>query len=193
MENRKEIKPFLEYTNDEGKQFFYEGDTVICFTESERYSGTIIAIRNYKEREDSDSQFSVYLDTSKNSKNRSCKIINIADITYMCKVSVNDWLGYPKTNEDLDRKNFVDMIAGLGYTKEKAEIMYNFMKKFIALYNIPLSVALSCIIKEVGVSTEEKNAEELKDISSKLINVMATVFQSITDVVKKTRVPNVES
>ncbi|MDE7288421.1 MAG: hypothetical protein K2N71_02815, partial [Oscillospiraceae bacterium] len=94
-----------------------------------------------------DPQCSVYIDTSKN-KIRSCEIIKIADITYMCGVTRADLVGYPRTNENLDRSNFTDMIVGLGYDKEKAEFMYDGMKEFIAILKGYNKDSISVITEE---------------------------------------------
>ena len=142
MEYKKVNTPILEFTNEAGTQVFKGGDAVICFTENKIYMGTIVAFSNYKENEDAEPQCSVYIDVSKNNI-RFCEIIKIADITYMCRVPRGDMAGYPRTNENLDRNNFIDMLMGLGYDREKAELMYNGMKEFIALYNIPLSSILA--------------------------------------------------
>lgn len=184
MEKRK-IKPVLEYTNEAGTQFFGEGDAVICFTENKRYTGTIVAFSNYKENENADPQCSVYLDTSKNSMSRSCEIINIADITYMCGVPTGNMAGYPKTNENLDRDNFINMIVALGYDKENAEIMYRHMEELIALYNIPLSSILASAIQEVNLCTEGMCQDELIKILYNFMDIMVERFQSVTDIVRE--------
>lgn len=185
MENKKRIKPFLEYTNEEGTQFFGEGDAVICFTESKRYMGTIVAFSNYKESEDAEPQCSVYLDTSKNNMSRSCEIINISDITYMCNAATGNMVGYPKTNEILDRDKFVEMIVGLGYDKEKAKIMYESIKDMMKLYNIPLSSILSSAIQEIGLCKDGMCQDELIEISDKVMKIMVEVCQSVTDIIKE--------
>lgn len=185
MENKKRIKPVLEYTNEEGTHFFGEGDAVICFTESKRYAGTIVAFSNYKESEDVEPQCSIYLDTSKSNMSRSCEIINISDITYMCNATTGNMVGYPKTNEILDRDKFVEMIVGLGYDKEKAKIMYDFMKKMINLYNLPLSSVLSDAIQEVDLCTDGMCQDELIEIADKGMNIMVEVLQSITDSIRE--------
>lgn len=192
MENKKGIKPFLEYTNEEGTHYFSEGDAVICFTGRKIYSGTIVAFGNYLESEDAEPQYLVYLDTSKNNMNRSCEVIKMADITYMCKAPTCVQLGYPQTNEKQDRSIFIDMIVALEHDKEKAEIIYNHMKELIELYNIPLSRLLSCAIQEIELNAGGRNTKELIDISNKLVEEMAKVFQAVTEVVKKARIPDVE-
>lgn len=193
MENKKEIKPFLEYTNGEERQFFHEGDSVICFTKSKICKGTIVAYSNYKENEDADPQCSVYLDTSKNGMSRSCEIINVADITYMCKNSAGDLFGCLSMDEKQDESRFINMIRALGHDKEKAEVMYEYMKKIISLYNISLSIMLANVIQGADLNVNEKNEEELIDISNKLFGVVAGVFQSITNVIKETRLPGIGS
>lgn len=185
MEDRKEIKPVLEYTNDTGTQGFKEGDVVICFTESKRYIGTIVAFGNYIESGGTDLQGSLYLDTSKNGMSRSCEVIKMADITYMCKVPASDLFDYPQTNEALDREVFTNMIVGLGYDKEKAEIMYESMREFIALYNIPLSIILYGVAWETMMSADEVCQEGLIEINKKLMARMVQMFQTITDSLRK--------
>lgn len=185
MENKREIKPVLEYTNDAGMQEFREGDAVICFAKSKVYRGTIVAFCDYKENEDADSQCSVYLDTSKNSMSRSCEIINIADITYICGVPMGGLAGYPKTNEKLDRDNFINMIVALGYDREYAEIMYRHMEELIALYNIPLSSILASAIQEVNLCTEGMCQDELIKILYNFMDIMVERFQSVTDIVRE--------
>lgn len=185
MENKKRIKPFLEYTNEEGTQFFGEGDTVICFTESKRYTGTIVAFSNYKENEDAEPQCSVYLDTSKSNMSRSCEIINISDITYMCNAATGNMVGYPKTNEILDRDKFVEMIVGLGYDKEKAEIMYESIKEMMNLYNLPLSSVLSSAMQEIDLCTNGMSQDELIEIADKFMNIMVEVLQSVTNSIRE--------
>ena len=192
MESKKEVKPVLKYTNKENMQTFSEGDAVICFTGRKICTGTIVAFCNYKENKNAYPQCSVYIDTSRNNMSRSCEIINLADITYMGKIPTDDLPDYPQPNEAQDKSNFIEMIVSLGHDKEKAEIMYKHMKELIALYNIPLSVMLICVIRETDLSAEEKNVEELIDISNKLVGVMGKVFQSVTDSIKEARIPGVE-
>lgn len=192
MLNRKEIRPVFEYTDGAGTHGFKEGDAVICFSGSKIYTGTIVAFSSYRENKDADPQCSVYIDTSRNNMNRSCEVVKIEDITYMCKVPVNDWLGYPETNETLDRNNFIEMIVALGHDKEKAEIIYEHMKELIELYNIPLSRLLSCAIREIDLNAQGRSTKELIDISNKLIEVMAQLFQSLTEVLKKRRIPDID-
>lgn len=193
MDCKKEIKGVLKYTDNGNTQVFSKGDSVICFTKSKIYKGTIVAYSNYKENEDADPQCSVYLDTSKNGMSRSCEIINIADITYMCKNSADDLLGRSRIDEKQDESRFINMIMALGHDKEKAEIMYVHMKELISLYNISLSIVLAGVIQEAELSVDEKDVEELVDISNKLLEVMAEVFQSITNVIKEVRIPGIDS
>lgn len=185
MENKKRIKPFLEYTNEEGTQFFGEGDAVICFTESKRYMGTIVAFSNYKESEDAEPQCSVYLDTSKNNMSRSCEIINISDITYMCNAATGNMVGYPQINGQQDRSNFINMIVGLGHDKEKADIMYESIKDIMNLYNIPLSSVLSSAIQEIDLCTNEKFQDKQIEIFYKFMDIMVEKFQSVTDIIRE--------
>lgn len=193
MENKKETKPYLEYTNEEGRETFCEGDTVICFTKNKICKGTIVAYSNYKEYEDADPQCSVYLDTSKNGMSRSCEIINIADITYMCKNTADDLLGRSRIDEKQDEIRFIHMIMALGHDKEKAEIIYEHMKKLISLYNISLSIMLADVIQGTDLSVDERNEEGLVDISNKLLEGVAKVLQSITDTIKEVRIPSIDS
>lgn len=185
MDYKKGIKPVLEYTNEEGTHFFGEGDTVICFTESKRYTGTIVAFSNYKENEDAEPQCSVYLDTSKSNMSRSCESINISDITYMCNAATGNMVGYPKTNEILDRDKFVEMIVGLGYDKEKAEIMYESIKEMMNLYNLPLSSVLSSAMQEIDLCTNEKFQDKQIEIFYKFMDIMVEKFQSVTDIIRE--------
>ena len=181
MESKKEIKPVLEYTAEESKQFFNEGDAVTCFADRKIYTGTIVAFSNYKENEDADPQCSVYLDTSKNNMNRSCEVIKLADITYMCRIPMNDFLDYPETNEDLDREAFINMFVGLGYPKETGENMYESIKGFMALYNIPLSIMLSSAVQDIKLNEDGSCQNELLEIDKKLLEAIAQLFQTITE------------
>lgn len=189
MENRKEIRPVLEYTNDAGPQEFKEGDIVICFAKRKIYKGTIVAFCNYKETENADPQCSVYLDTSNNNMSRSCEVINIADITFICEVPMGGLAGYPKTNENLDRDNFMNMIVGLGYDGEKADVMYKGIKGLISLYNIPLSIMLADVIQRADLNADGKSEEELIDIGNRLLTSVAGFFQATTDKIKDARIP----
>ena len=189
MGNRKEIMSVLEYTNDAEPQKFKEGDIVICFAKSKIYKGTIVAFRHYKETENADPQCSVYLDTSKNNMSRSCEVINIADITFICEVPMGGLAGYPKTNENLDRDNFINMIVGLGYDGEKADVMYKGIKGLISLYNIPLSIMLADVIQRADLNADGKSEEELIDIGNRLLTSVAGFFQATTDKIKDARIP----
>lgn len=185
MENKKGIKPFLEYTNEEGTHYFGEGDAVICFTERKRYTGTIVAFSNYKENENVEPQCSVYIDTSKNNMSRSCEIINISDITYMCNATTGNMVGYPQINENQDKSNFISMVVALGHDKEKAKVMYDYMKELIALYNLPLSSILSSAIQEIDLYADGTCQNELIEIANKAMEKMLEVFQSITDSIRE--------
>lgn len=185
MENKKESKPFLEYTNEAGKQFFCEGDAVICFTINKRYTGTIVAFSHYKESEDAEPQYSVYLDTSKNNMSRSCEIINISDITYMCNVTTGNMVGYPQINEQQDRNSFISMVVALRHDKEKAKVMYDCMKEMMNLYNLPLSLILSSALQEIDLYADGTCQNELIEIAKKAMGKMLEVFQSITDSIRE--------
>lgn len=64
MENRNEIKPYLEYTNEEENQFFHVGDRIICRTKDEkRYIGRIAVICKYQESEETEPEDVIYLNT----------------------------------------------------------------------------------------------------------------------------------
>lgn len=185
MENKKRIEPVLEYTNEESTQFFGEGDAVICFTESKRYTGTIVAFSNYKENEDAEPQCSVYLDTSKNNMSRTCEIINISDITYMCNATMGNRVGYPQINEQQDKSNFISMIVALGYDREYAGNMYKNMKNIVNLYNLPLSVILTSAIQEVNLCTDDNFQKKPIEILYKFMDRMVKRFQTATDIVRE--------
>ena len=180
MEYKKENRPTLEYTNGDGTQTFSEGDAVICFTEHKVYRGTIVAFSRYEENEGADSQYSVYLDTSKNIVDCSCEIIKAEDIAYMCRVPMNDLLEYPQTDETLDREVFTNMIIGLGYDKEKAEAMYGSMRKLIALYNAPLASILASVIRELELDADIKDQNELFKVNNRLMCILVQAFDKIT-------------
>lgn len=185
MEDRKEIRPVFEYTDDVGTHGFKEGDAVTCFSGSKMHTGTIVAFSSYRENKDADPQYSVYLDTSRNNMNRSCEVIKIEDITYMCKNQAKNLLGYPQTNETQDRSRFINMIVGLGHEKEKAKIMYESMREFTALYNIPLSSVLHDVIREVSLDADGKLQDGLTEIYNKLMGEVVQAFQANTDSLRK--------
>lgn len=194
MESKKEIRPVLKYTNEKGTQIFNEGDDIICRIEDgKRYTGRIIAFGGCRESEETEPEYVIYLNTSNNQMNCSGEMIKVADIVYMRKVVAGDKLDYPKENESLDRDNFIDMIIGLGYDKGKAEFMYEHMKEFISLYNIPLSAILPYAIQETGLSADGKSIEEFINISNRLLDIMAHMFQSVTDVIKGKRIPPINN
>ena len=185
MKYRKDNEPILKYANEAGGQGFREGDAVICFSGRKIHTGTIVAFCSYRESGDAEPQCSLYLDTSKNGMNRSCEVIKIADITYMCKAPACDLFDYPRTNEALDREIFENMIVGLGYDKEKAEIMYENMKEFIALYNIPLSTILYGAAQEAMMNVDEVCKDGLIEINRMLMAMVVQMFQAITDSLRK--------
>lgn len=189
MENMKEIRPVLEYTDDAGTRGFKEGDAVICFTESRIHIGTIVAFSSYKENEDADPQCSVYLDTSRNNMSRSCEVVRTADITYICRIPAGDMAGYPRTDGDMDRRRFMDIAAGLGCEREKADAMYDDIQGIIDLYRIPLSTVLFCAIQEAGSGAEGKKDDEYADIANRFLGIMAGLFQSVTDSIKGIHIP----
>lgn len=184
--NKKECRAFLEYINEQGKQVFGEGDYIICRVKNgNRYVGKIIAICGYQENEEADPEYVIYLNTARNKMSYSGEIIKTADIVYICKNPVDDLAGYPYTDERQDQSRFVNMIVALGHDKEKAEIMYKHMKELIALNNIPLSSALSDVIQTVKHNTVGKCQDELIEISNKLVDAMTQVFQTNTDLIRK--------
>ncbi len=185
MEYKKENRPVLKYTNGAYEQGFRQGDAVICFTEGKRHIGTIVAFGKYIEGEGADSQGSLYLDTSKNGMSRSCEVIKMADITYMCKVPASDLFDYPQTNEALDREFFMNMLVGLGYDKERAEIMYESMREFIVLYNIPLSTILYGAVQEAMMNADEACQDGLIEINKKFMARVVQMFQAITDSLRR--------
>lgn len=185
MENRNEIKPYLEYTNEEGKQFFYVGDHIICRTEDERrYIGRIVTICRYQESEGTEPEGVIYLNTSQNKMSYSGEIIKIADITYICK-NPGNLHSYPYIDKKQDQSRFINMIVALGHGEENAEIMYRHMKELIALYNIPLSSILSSAIQEIGLCNDGMCQNELIEIADKAMRKMLEVLQSVTDSIKE--------
>ena len=188
MESKKEIKGVFYFTNNEGTQIFGEGDNVICRTEDgRRYVGSIIAVSNrYQENGETKHEEVICIGTFKDNISSS-EIIKIADIASMCRIPKGDMLGYPITNEDLDRYNFINLIASLGYVKE-AVMLYERMKELISLYNIPLSIMLVDVIQKADLNVDGKNEEEFTDISSKLLTAVARFFQRTTDKIKEAQI-----
>ena len=109
----------------------------------------------------------------------------MADITYMCKVPASDLFDCPQTNEALDREFFMNMLVGLGYDKERAEIMYESMREFIVLYNIPLSTILYGAVQEAMMNADEACQDGLIEINKKFMARVVQMFQAITDSLRR--------
>ncbi len=186
MENRNEIKPYLEYTNEEENQFFHVGDRIICRTKDEkRYIGRIAVICKYQESEETEPEDVIYLNTAQNKMSYSGEIIKIADITYICENPINNLQGYPHIEEKQDQSRFINMIVALGYDRETAEAVYGNMKGITNLHNIPLSSALAIAIQEAGICTDGMCQDELIKIAGKAKGRMIETLQSINDIVKQ--------
>lgn len=186
MQCEKEIESISGQTNEEEVQVFTEGDNVICrVKDGRRYKGMIAIICRYRENEDEDMQHVIYLNTSQNKMSYSGEIIKAEDIAYMCRVPVNDLLEYPHINESLDREAFANMIIGLGYEREKAEIMYGSMRKLIALYNVPLASILASVIREIELDTDIRDQNELFKVNNRLMCILAQAFERITKSVRE--------
>lgn len=181
MQCKKEIESISGHTNEEGAQVFTEGDNVVCrVKDGRRYKGMIAMICRYQENADEGPKHVVYLNTSQNKMSYSGEIIKAEDIAYMCRVPVNDLLEYPQTDEALDKDAFTSMIIGLGYDKEKAEAMYGSMRKFVALYNVPLASILASVIRELELDADIKDQNELFKVNNRLMCILVQAFERIT-------------
>ena len=100
---------------------------------------------------------------------------------------MNDMVGYPNIKEKKDKDTFIDMFVCLGYERERAEDIYNIiMKNIISLYNVPLSLVLTCVVQEIISKQTDKGQEELIYIIDRCMDIIARWFQSTTDIIKKT-------
>ena len=187
MGYKNEIKPSLVFTNGETTQAFHEGDAVICRTgNGRRYIGKIATIGRYQESAEAESENVICLHTFKDRTSYSGEIIKAADIEYMCKCPLGDLLESSQIDEMPDRDSFISMFVGLGYDKPKSEIIYESMKDFKDIYNnIPLSSVLANILQEVNLNVDGDKQDELVGISSMLMSVIGTMFQSITEVIRE--------
>lgn len=186
MENKKESRPVLKYTNEDEEQSLFGGDHIICRTkDGERYIGRIVTICRYRENKETEPEDVIYLNTSQNKMSYSGEIIKVADITYICKIPANHLFGYPHIDEKQDKSVFINMIVGLGYDEKIARDMHENIKELIALYNVPLSSILSIVIHEIGQDKGGWSQNELINIYNKLIGTMVKVFQDSNDSLRK--------
>lgn len=183
MEYKYEIKPVLVLTTGETTQVFKEGDAVMCRTENGgKYIGKIATIGRYQESEEVEPENVICIHTFKDKTSYSGEIIKAADIEYMCKCPLGDLLEYPRIDEKIDRDNFIKMLVGLGHDEPKAKNIYESMKQLKDLYNIPLSSMLASVIQEVDLGVD---GDKQVDIGSMFMDVMIQVFQTTTEVIRK--------
>lgn len=177
-----EIKPSLKYKDENGTQVLTEGDYVLCCVKNDkRYMGRILSIGNYQENETAEQETAIYIDTSKSNTSFSGELIKVSDITYICKCPFNDLLGYPDIDEGKDKITFVNMLVGLGFSKEGAANIYDAMSENAKLYRLPFSSALSSAIYEMDISVAEKSEEERKNIIDKWALAMSDLYQRVLD------------
>ena len=144
--NNIEIGATLKYTNEDGTVTnFYEGDEVICVTETERHTGTIAAVGTYGDT----GEVAVNINTSdkKNPLKYSSVIVKASDIKYICKNPLAD-----KTNllsqEDNEKKTFVSVLTGFGYDNSTGQIdvLWDKSKKTMDSFNIPIDKMIACTV-----------------------------------------------
>lgn len=186
MQCEKEIKATLEYTNSDGTQIFNEGDDVICTVkDGSRYIGRISAIGRYQENEEPEAENVICIHMPKGKTSYHGEIIKVADIAQICRNPSADSYEYLKADKEQDRSNFISMVVGLGYSDEKAKIVYESMRDIIDIYNIPLSCALGDAIRLAELSVDGTCQEELIEISNKLLDIVVKQLDVINNSVKE--------
>lgn len=74
------MKANIEYTDKNGKNYFFENDDVIVGVEGNEYNGKIVSIGLW-----TDNEQAICLNTSRSKTNISPKIIKLDEITYIFK------------------------------------------------------------------------------------------------------------
>ena len=186
MEYKKENKPTLEYTNADGTHICNEGDDVICAVkDGRRYIGRIAAIGKYQENEETEPEDVICIHVPESKTSYHGEIIKVADIAQICRNPAIDSYEYLKADEEQDRSNFISMIVGLGYSEEKAKIVYESMRDIINIYNIPLSCALGGAIRLANLSMDGACQEELIEVSNRLLDIVVKQLDAVNNSVRE--------
>lgn len=186
MQCQKEIKATLEYTTSDGVQIINERDDVICAVkDGRRYVGRIAMIGRYQENEETEPEDVICIHIPKGKTSYHGEIIKVADIVQICRNPAIDSYEYLKEDKEQDRSNFKSMIVGLGYSEEKAEIIYESLKDIINIYNVPLSPFLGNAIRTADLSMDGACQEELIEVSNKVLGALVEMFDATTDLMKE--------
>lgn len=147
-----ETKGQLNFTDDGVTNTFTEGDNVICCVGDEkRYVGKITGIGAWKENDETESCNVIIIDTSTSARSYSSEVINVDDITFICKNPLKDSVAEPPlSKKEMDKRTYVSMLVGLGGNKEKAEEAWESISIFMDIFNIPVDKALACSIYSIA-------------------------------------------
>lgn len=160
-------------------------DILCCTKDGKRYLGKICCIGNYKENKESEPEKVICINMLNGNIDSSIKIIKIADIMHICKIPLNDIMGFPVIDEERDKSNFINILVGVGFHKEGAEIIYESMREIVKLYNIPFVPILWDAISEIDVSNIDESEEERRNIINRCMTMMIGICQSTTDYLKE--------
>ena len=147
-----ETKGQLNFTDDGVTYTFTEGDNVICcIGDEKRYVGKITGIGAWKENDETESCNVISIDTSTSARSYSSEIINVDDITYICKNPLKDSVAEaPLSKKEMDKRTYVNMLVGLGWDKTLVENAWEKFSTFMDVFDIPVDKALACTIYSVA-------------------------------------------
>lgn len=158
-----EIGTNIKYTDGTGTHYLFEGDRVACHVGGKVYNGTISLAGTYKEPMDPEPRQVICLNTSKNKTSLSSEIINLKDITGICRDQFSHGKNMPNNVQ-----RFVGLFMERGYSREKAESIYNRMEEAVAYYNIPVVKAAAYAMRAVGYLNNNRAHGDTRDKKAKL-------------------------
>ena len=161
MSLKIEIGTNIKCTDETGSYNFYEGDKIICHVGEKVYNGTISWIGTYKENSNLEPQQIICIDTFKSRTSMSRDMINVKDITFICKNPFYDSEKPYSAGQDI-----LDTLIKKGYSKEQAKAICDRMSDLTVFYCTPYIKAETYAIEAVKNITSNQNND--KDIINEL-------------------------
>lgn len=170
-----EIGATLKYTDEDGAVTnFTEGDNVICHTKDEKYIGILTSIGYYGDTK----EVAIYINTSDkyNPMKLTSVIVKVSDIVHICKSPSADDIR-ELTQDEINKKIFISMIAGLGYDNSTGKIdnLWDKSKKTMEQFNIPLDKMMACTVYSlenkcsINVPLKDMCGVDIEYINKKLL------------------------
>lgn len=173
----------ITFKDDDGIHTFIEGDDIICIVGDNRYVGTITQIGYYNSDNETESSKAICINTSDKNNDRkySSEVIDVDDITYICKNPLADTTKEEMSQEEIEQNTFITMICSLGYDKAEVETLYNNVKKTKDQFDIPMDKMIACTVYSLtNHCSIEVPLKDICGIDVEYMNSMIEQFENAT-------------